>query len=129
MTTTWTWGSDAEGEGKSRITGVPASISANGTSDDIDIDGVGVLMVSARIGAPTGTNPTISFYLDVKDAVGNWLQVLALTQLTAASYTYAGVGPGTATPYPLTAVARIRWVIGGTASPTFPAVALALAGR
>lgn len=123
------WGSGPGAANVAGITGVPTTITADGTSEPIDISEVGTLMISAECGAPTGSSPTLNVYLDVQDAIGNWLQVCALTQLTGAAYTYSTVGPGTGSPYPLTAIARFRWDIGGTGSPTFPGFAVALAGR
>jgi hypothetical protein len=113
----------------SPITGVPATINANGSSDSIDVNSVGVLLASVTVGAPAGSTPTLQFYVEVKDALGLWLPVLTMVQLTGASFTYGSVGPGTANVYVLTREARFRWVIGGTGGPSFPNVGVALAGR
>lgn len=109
------------------ITGVPTMISGDGNSDAINISAIETLMASVEVGAPTGTTPTLTFYMDVLDALGNWLQVLALTQLTGASYTYAAVGPGSPTPYVLTNRARFRW--DSSPGSSWPDVAVALAGH
>lgn len=110
-----------------KINGVPSTINADGVSDPVNISAVSVLMVSVTVGVPTGTTPEFSFYLDVQDTAGNWLQVLALPKLTAVGYTYASVGPGTATGYVLTDRVRFRWV--KSAGSTWPNVIASLAGR
>lgn len=109
------------------IGGVPTTIAANGTSSTFNISAITVAMASAFVGTPTGTTPTLNIYLDVEDAIGNWLQVLALVQLTASAYTYAAVGPGSPTTYVLTNQARFRWVI--SSGSTWPNAKLALAGH
>lgn len=110
------------------IVGVPDPITANGNTDPFDISDVQRLMASVETGTPTGTSPTLNLYLDVLDPIGNWLAVISFVQLTAASYTYAPVGPGTANTYVLTDRARFRWVVGGT-DPSFPAVAVSAVGH
>lgn len=109
------------------ITGVPDTITTDGASDPINISSISTLMASVKVGAPTGTTPTLDIYVDVLDALGDWLQVLALVRLTAAAYTYAAVGPATPTTYVLTNKARFRWVrSAGSSWPTFD---VALAGH
>lgn len=112
-----------------QITGVPTMISSSGNSDDIDVSMVGVLLGTVVGGATTGSGPTLNFYLDAKDALGNYLPILSFTQLTGPSLTYATTGPGTANVYVLTKYVRLRWVLGGTGGPSFANCAVALAGR
>jgi hypothetical protein len=105
------------------------TISAAGNTDDFDISEVSTAMCSVKVGSPTGTSsPTLSVFVDVKDVLGNYLQVLVLTPLTAAGVSFASVGVGTAAPYVLTDKARFRWTLTGT-NPVFPGVSMAFAGR
>ncbi len=121
------WASGAPQDGVLPIAGVPSTITADGVSSAVPIDAITVAMASVKVGAPTGSSPSIVFYVDVLDAIGNWLQVLSLAGLTSASYTYAAIGPGSPTPSVLTNRARLRWVIAGGSA--WPNVQLALAGH
>jgi hypothetical protein len=108
------------------ISGVPATIDADGASDPIDVSQVRAALVSVTVGAaPTGSTPTLDLYLDVQDALGNWLQVYHFTQLTGAGYSYGVVGPGTGNGYVLTSRARFRWDISAGSSWTQVSVGLA----
>lgn len=121
------WASGTPQDGVRPIPGVPSTITADGVSGDFSIAVITVLMASVQVGTPTGTSPAINFYVDVLDAVGNWLQVADLTGLTEAGFTYVAAGPGTPEPYVLTNRARFRWVISGGS--TWPNVKVALAGH
>jgi hypothetical protein len=108
------------------ISGVPVTMNADGASNPIDVSEVRTALLSAKVGAaPTGSTPTLDLYVDVQDALGNWLQVAHLTQLTGVGYTYATVGPGTGNPYVLTSRARFRWDISAGSSWTQVSVGLA----
>lgn len=112
------------------ITSVDTSITASGNSDPIVLDWVERVMATATCGSATGTSPTLAVTLATQDAQGNWLPVLALSNLTdAAAFQYGTAGPGTANVYPLGALVRFQWVIGGTDTPTFPTFKLSLIGR
>ncbi len=121
------WASGAAQDGVLPIKGVPTTINADGASDPITIAAITTLMASVKVGAPTGSNPSINFYVDVLDAIGNWLQVLDLSGLTGAGFAYAAVGPSTPDPYVLTNQGRFRWIISGGS--TWPSVRVALAGH
>jgi hypothetical protein len=111
------------------ITGVPATITADGSSDPIDISTEQQLLASVLIGIPVGDS-TIRFRIEILDAIGTWLTVLFLPgdgPFTGAGYTYGPVGPGTSAPYVLTNRCRFAWVVGGSA-PSVPGVKVALAG-
>lgn len=121
------WASGAPQDGVRPISGVPSTISADGSSGAISIAVITVMMASVKVGAPTGSSPGINFYVDVLDAIGNWLQVVDLDGLSGAGVAYSAVGPATPDPYVLTNQARFRWVISGGS--TWPNVKLALAGH
>jgi hypothetical protein len=123
------WASGTVTDPVQQISGFSATVSASGTTSDIDISMISVVLGTVKVGAPSGTNPTLDVYFEVKDALGNYLPVITFTQQTGNSLTYATAGPGTANVYPLTKYARFRWTLGGTAGPGFANAALALAGR
>lgn len=88
------------------------------------------LLVVSTANAPTGTSPTLAVFFDVKDALGNWCLVSNATAISGAVLNSSGTTYGNiSTGYQLTDVGRIRWTIGGTASPTFTGISLSLYGR
>jgi hypothetical protein len=97
---------------------------------DISRAGSGLLVVNV-VNAPTGTNPTLAVFFDVLDATGLvWVQTSAATSvggalLTSTGYTYGQISTG----YTLTNQGRIRWVVGGTDTPTFTGVSFSVHGR
>lgn len=120
------WGSGAAVADVQSITGIPTTITTNGQSSPIDIAEVGDLMASVKVAnAPTGGSPSLHMYVEMLDALGDWLVVLDMTPLTAAGYTYGSTGPGSANAYVLTNKARFRWVVAGS----FTGVSVGLAGR
>jgi hypothetical protein len=104
------------------------SINASGNSDDFDIGEVSTGLLSASVGSPTGTTPSITVSLQVKDVMGNYINAVTLGALTAQGVQSASVGPGTANQVVLTSVARFAWTVTGT-TPNFPGVTIALSGR
>ncbi|MDH6116906.1 hypothetical protein ABH930_000325 [Kitasatospora sp. GAS204A] len=102
--------------------------SAAGTIDLSRISN-GLLVVNAA-NAPTGTNPTLAIFFDVRDYFGNWCQVSGATSIGGALLSTSGVTFGniSATGYQLTDVGRIRWVLTGT-TPAFSGVSFSLYGR
>jgi len=102
-----------------------------GRSEAIDISTIssGLLVVHVA-NAPTGTSPTLAVFFEVADEFGNWVQTSSATSiggalLTSAGYTYGQITSG----YTLGNQGRIRWAIGGSASPTFTGVGFSLYGR
>ncbi|MEV5568241.1 hypothetical protein AB0L54_36115, partial [Streptomyces sp. NPDC052196] len=68
-------------------------------------------------------------FFECQDAAGNWVQTSASTSiggvvLNSSGYTYGVINNG----YRLTLKGRIRWVITGSASPTFTGVNFSLFG-
>lgn len=111
------------------IGGVPATVSASGNSDPITIGRADRVLAFVQVGSPTGSSPTLNVVVETREPSGVWLPVITLTQLTAASYTYAAAGPGTANTYVLGDQVRFRWTLGGTSTPTFPSFVVSLIGR
>lgn len=124
--TKWASGTVA---GTTQITGVPTTVTTNGNSDTINLGHASRILASVTVGTPTGTSPTLDVVVETLDPIGHWLPVATLTKLTAAAFTYAPTGPGTANTYVLGNEIRFRWTIGGTDTPTFPAFAVAVIGR
>ena len=89
----------------------------------------GLLVVNAA-NAPTGTNPGLAVFVDAKDGLGNWCLISNATAISGAVLTSSGVVYGNiSASYQLTDACRIRWVVTGTASPTFTGVTFSLYGR
>lgn len=105
---------------------------ANGAKGGyIDVSSVsnGLLVVNASV-APTGTTPGLAVFFDVQDAYGNWYLTSNPTAISGAVLNFAAVVAGNiSTGYGLTFAGRIRWVVTGTASPTFSGVSFSLFGR
>lgn len=92
---------------------------------DLSSSGAGLLIV--RVGAVSGTTPSLSFALEVQDAYGNWAQLTAA--LPATAITAAGAY---AAPLAAAAIAaftgRLAWTVTGT-TPSFTGVSLDVYGR
>jgi hypothetical protein len=102
-----------------------------GQTGPIDISRVasGLLVVTVA-NAPTGTSPTLAVFFEVADAYGTYVQTSSATSiggalLTSTGFTYGLINNG----YVLTNQGRIRWVVGGTSSPTFTGVSFSIHGR
>lgn len=102
-----------------------------GRTGAIDISRVGSgLLVVTVANAPTGSSPTLAVFFEVQDAYGTWVQTSPAVSiggalLTSAGFTYGLINNG----YVLTNQGRIRWVVGGTGSPTFTGVSFSIHGR
>lgn len=102
-----------------------------GRIEAIDISTIssGLLVVHAP-NAPTGTSPTLAVFFEVADEFGNWVLTSNATAISGAvlnssGYTYGQITNG----YTLGNQGRIRWTIGGSASPTFTGIGFSLYGR
>lgn len=76
-------------------------------------------MVWEVTGAVAGTNPTLDLYLEALQPSGNWLQLSHMPQLVATTGTTPLSNTDLNMMFPNI---RVRWVIGGTASPSFAGV-------
>jgi hypothetical protein len=114
------------------------TITASGNSGLISMNGSSACWLSIfAAGTSTGTTPTLDVYYDQQDAAGNLITgVVHAVQLTAgpgatsisfgaAINPLGGVGGGVL----LGNTGRVQWVLGGTATPTFPNVTISLIGR
>lgn len=97
---------------------------ANGNTSDITWGGYTELAVDALVTNQQGTAPTVQILVDRKDAAGNYEQIAAssATNVATASTTAVpislSVGVGlSASPASFAATGRIRWAIGGSATP------------
>jgi hypothetical protein len=102
-----------------------------GQTGPIDISRVssGLLVVTVA-NAPTGTSPSLAVFFEVADAYGTYVQTSSATSiggalLTSTGFTYGLINNG----YVLTNQGRIRWVVGGTSTPTFTGVSFSIHGR
>jgi hypothetical protein len=104
------------------VTGAPGAI-------DISRISSGLLVVTVA-NAPTGSSPTLAVFFEVADAYGTYVQTSSATSiggalLNSTGFTYGLINNG----YVLTNTGRIRWVVGGTATPTFTGVSFSIHGR
>jgi hypothetical protein len=126
-----------------------ATISANGSSGEINVSSWENFIVMVTVGVPTGSSPTLQMHVDGYDANGNvysdlcspepvlsfsggGAQNLQATVGLDAQFV-ASTAPGTPGNFNQLFCApeyiAIRWVIGGTGSPTFPGTYMSLFGR
>jgi hypothetical protein len=125
------------------------TISANGNSGEINVAAWSNFILMVTVGVPTGSAPTLAVHLDGYDANGNVYSDLCSPEPVlsfsggAAQNLQATVGlnaqfvastaPGTPGNYNQLFCApeyiAVRWVIGGTGSPTFPGTCMSLFGR
>jgi hypothetical protein len=90
-----------------------AVITANGKSSTYDVWSYKQLDVTIYVSAVSGTSPTITFYVDVLDSLGNVIKSYAGSTLSAVGSDYITITGTTIGRY-----VRVRWVVGGT-SPSF----------
>ena len=98
---------------------VTASLrTANGNSADFDVSSFDQLLILMTFTANQGTSPTIQFFLDTKDTLGNYYAVYTgavISVTTSPLIVSLGAGLANQTAFGITA--RLRWVIGGSATP------------
>lgn len=105
------------------------TITASGDSGSIDTTYCANALLSVFVASVTGTTPSLTVYYDVQDAAGQWLTTATLTAITSGpNFAFSNVGPGSG-GYIITSRGRVRWVVAGTASPTFSGVTISLIGR
>lgn len=79
-----------------------------------------IIGIDINTTAQSGTNPTLQIFWERKGADGIYYPLWQTTVLTAATNTIStNIGPGMAYNVVLGTVGRLRWVIGGTATPTY----------
>lgn len=96
---------------------------ANGNTSDISWGAFTELALDALVTNQQGTSPTLQILLDRKDAAGNYEPVWqsSVTSVSTASTTNvpisSSIGVGLAIAQSFAATGRIRWIIGGSATP------------
>jgi hypothetical protein len=96
---------------------------ANGNTSDIIWSGYTELAVDALVTNQQGTAPTLQLLLDRKDAANNYEPIWqsSVTSVSTASTTNvpisSSIGVGLAIAQSFAATGRIRWIIGGSATP------------
>jgi hypothetical protein len=100
-----------------------ASVTTSGStqnSGDLDVSSLREVSIDINTTAQAGTNPTIQYFYERKATDGIYYVLWQSAILTAATNTLStSIGPGLAYNQSLGATGRIRWVIGGSATPTF----------
>ena len=96
-----------------------ATVSSSGNSDDLDVSLLKRIAVDINITAQSGTSPTVQFFVDRKDAAGNYSQIWSSSVISASTATVSTtIGPKCTVTEILGFTVRIRWVIGGSGSPS-----------
>lgn len=92
----------------------------SGNSGDITIGPYTEVGVDITTTAQAGTSPTITFFWERKGVDGTYYPLWQSAVYTAASNTIStSIGAGMAYPQSLGSIGRLRWVVGGTATPTW----------
>ncbi len=89
-------------------------------SGDLTVGPYTEVSIDINTTAQSGTNPTIQLFYERKGADGIYYVLWQSAVLTAAANTLStSIGAGMAYNQSLGATGRVRWVIGGTATPTY----------
>lgn len=104
------------------LSSIPATISANGNTADIDVAAFSYLFWYGQVSSVAGgSSPKIDFYLDYTDGAGNVMGsgIQKLVQFNGAGSNGVNVGPvaggavGGGSGYVITPTIQIRWVLTG----------------
>lgn len=91
---------------------------ANGNSADFDVSAFDQLLILMTFTSNQGTSPTIQFFLDTKDTLGNYYAVYTGSSITTtANPLIVSLGAGLANQTAFGITARLRWIIGGSSTP------------
>jgi hypothetical protein len=124
-------GSTGGNPGHNDALGVPTNVTATGNSGWIEASDISALLLSLAVsGTVTGTAPTLDVLVETSDdpaGATNVRTVGSFTQKTAAAAaggqnerkTFAGIDR----------YYRVRWTIGGSATPTFNGVSITGEGK
>jgi hypothetical protein len=89
------------------------TVTANGNTADIDVSTVSALELLLKVTAVSGTNPTLSVYIEGKfEATGDYKPLVYQENITATGIWYFTINPC------VFRYIRVRWSISGT-SPSF----------
>lgn len=93
---------------------------ATQNSGDLSVAQYREVSIDINTTAQAGTAPTIQYFFERKGADNNYYVLWQSAVLTAAANTIStSVGPGLAYNQSLGLTDRLRWVVGGSATPTF----------
>jgi hypothetical protein len=96
-----------------------ASQNASGSTDDMDVSLCRRIALDINVTAHSGTSPTVQFFLERKGADGLYTVLYQSSVISASTgQVNRSIGPGCATKESLGLTVRLRWVIGGSGSPT-----------
>jgi hypothetical protein len=96
-----------------------ASQNASGSTDDIDVSLCRRIALDINVTAHSGTSPTVQFFLERKSADGLYTVLYQSSVISASTgQVNRSIGPGCATKESLGLTVRLRYVIGGSGSPT-----------
>lgn len=90
---------------------------ANGNSADLAVGSFAELAIDINLTGNQGTSPTIQFFVERKGADGVYYAIYSGSVLSATGPQSISLGAGCATNQAFGAVARLRWIIGGTSTP------------
>lgn len=100
-----------------------ASTTTSGTtqnSGDLTVGPYTEISIDINTTAQSGTNPTIQYFYERKGADNIYYVLWQSAVLTAATNTLStSIGAGMAYNQSLGLTGRVRWVVGGTSTPTF----------
>ena len=93
---------------------------ATQNSGDLTVGPYTEVALDINTTAQAGTNPTIQYFYERKAADGIYYVLWQSAVLTAATNTLStSIGAGMAYNQSLGVTGRVRWVVGGSATPTF----------
>jgi hypothetical protein len=100
------------------------TVTASGSSSDIDVSTLRSIRIMAKVTAVSGTTPSLDIYIEGKyEATGDYVPLLSRTGINATGVYELGQLDNLVFRY-----IRVRWVLGGTSpSFTFTVVAQAMA--
>ena len=92
---------------------------SNGDTGNISWGNNSIIAVDINVTGQQGTSPTLQILVDRQGADGVlYFAMYDSTALPPSSYPKSvSIGPGCSFPQELAASGRVRWVIGGSASP------------
>lgn len=97
-----------------------AATTSSSNSGDLAVGAYTEIALDINTTAQTGTNPTVQFFYERKAADGLYYVLWQSSVLTAAANTLStSIGAGMAYSQSLGVTGRLRWVIGGTATPGY----------
>lgn len=108
---------------KTPVVFVQASAASSGTtqnSSDLAVGHLSEVSIDLSTTAQSGTSPTIQYFWERKGADGIYYVLWQSAILTAAANTVStSIGTGMAYNQSLGLIGRLRWVVGGSATPTY----------